>query len=471
MNKRAVLASLLTPVLVLIVGCGGQNVQPTATFNLTGESTLTTRGLPNAEITAEVTSEVTPEVTAEAALPYTEMYVGLDSDVIYSVPAQEPVTSTPTELCEAAVPAEEPANREFEAAEEVLETGVDYRAIFCTDAGPIYIDLYERYTPVTVNNFIFLAEQGYYNNIIFHRVIADFMAQGGDPTATGGGGPGYQFQDEFVGFLTFDSPGLLAMANAGPGTNGSQFFITTAPTPHLNFAHTIFGEVLEGQESVDNIQLRDPEQGGVATTLQAVVIVTDPATVETTFVEDEPATEADVVDSMTDFAEQLAQAPVVVTNAESPISATLIVDTADEALKEGYEAYLADHNHEFRYSSEIDNANCDIESVSFYNLTYTVDAFESGSDAAAAADDAFVASLLESEGYTAADGEVFTKEVSICDTSAISVVKYIQRGKFLARVEGIIPAEAAAQAADYIDQLFIPLYDQALASAYRKELR
>lgn len=469
MKKSAVLALLL--IAGLTVGCGGQNVQPPSTLNLTDETTSRDQGLPNPEITAEVTSEITPEVTSEAALPADELYVGLQSDVVYGTAAQDTAPSTPADLCAEAVPSEEPANREFEAAEQVLETDVDYRVIFCTDAGPIYLDLYEQYAPITVNNFVFLAQQGYYNNITFHRVIADFMAQGGDPTGTGSGGPGYQFQDEFVGFLTFDGAGLLAMANAGPSTNGSQFFITTAPTPHLNFLHTIFGEVLEGQENVDNIQLRDPEQGGAATTLQAVVIITDPAIVETTFVEDEPATEQDVVDSLIDFADQLAEAPVTVTNAESPISATLIVDTADEALKEGYETFLADHNHEFRYSSKIENTNCDIETVSFYSLTYTVDAFESNSDAAAAAEDAFVTSLLEAEGYTAADGNVFTKEVSICETTALSVVKYIQRGKFLARVEGVIPAEAVAEAASYVDQLFIPLYDQGLAPAYRKELR
>ena len=123
----------------------------------------------------------------------------------------------------------------FQEAETVLEPDVDYRAIFCTTAGTVYVDLYESLTPMTVNNFVFLAQQGYYDNTTFHRVIPDFMVQGGDPTATGSGGPGYQFGDEPVGFLTFDRPGLLAMANAGPGTNGSQFFITTVPdaTPQL----------------------------------------------------------------------------------------------------------------------------------------------------------------------------------------------------------------------------------------------
>ena len=106
---------------------------------------------------------------------------------------------------------------------------------------------------MTVNNFVFLARDGFYNNVIFHRVIPGFMIQGGDPNGTGTGGPGYQFQDEFDSSLVFDRTGILAMANAGPGTNGSQFFITVAPTPHLNGAHTIFGEVTGGQDVVDTI--------------------------------------------------------------------------------------------------------------------------------------------------------------------------------------------------------------------------
>ena len=164
---------------------------------------------------------------------------------------------SPQELCAAAEPSEL-TSMQFEEAEYVLERDIDYRAIFCTAAGAIYVDLYESLTPITVNNLVFLAGQGYYDGTTFHRVIPDFMAQAGDPTGTGRGGPGYQFKDEPVGFLTFDRPGLLAMANAGPGTNGSQFFITTVPTPHLNYKHTIFGDVLVGQENVEAIRERDP---------------------------------------------------------------------------------------------------------------------------------------------------------------------------------------------------------------------
>ncbi|MBE2269934.1 MAG: peptidylprolyl isomerase, partial [Anaerolinea sp.] len=211
-----------------------------------------------------------------------------------TVAAQEP--QTPTEIC-AAAPHETPANRTFEQPEQVLEQGVDYRAVFCTSAGAIYIDLLEDFSPITVNSFVFLSQQGYYNNTTFHRVIENFMAQGGDPTATGTGGPGYQFQNENAGFLTFDRPGWLAMANAGPDTNGSQFFITTVPYPSLNFGYTIFGEVLEGQENVAAIELRDPNTATTpGTSLDTVVIITDPAAVETTYVAPEPATQEELLE-------------------------------------------------------------------------------------------------------------------------------------------------------------------------------
>ena len=144
-----------------------------------------------------------------------------------------------------------------------------YATIY-TNAGPIRVELFSNHAPKTVRNFIGLAEGTqeyrdpttgapgsgpYYDGTIFHRVISGFMIQGGDPTGTGRGGPGYQFGDEFHSELRFDRPYLLAMANAGPGTNGSQFFITVGPTPHLNMRHTIFGEVAdaESRKIVDTI--------------------------------------------------------------------------------------------------------------------------------------------------------------------------------------------------------------------------
>ena len=133
----------------------------------------------------------------------------------------------------------------------------DYKIEMETERGIIHLELYPEYAPVTVNNFIFLAEEGYYDGVSFHRVISNFMIQGGDPTGTGMGGPGYRFEDEFRGNPLTHETGVISMANAGPGTNGSQFFITHAPQPHLNGKHTVFGKVTKGQEVVDSIQQGD----------------------------------------------------------------------------------------------------------------------------------------------------------------------------------------------------------------------
>ena len=134
-----------------------------------------------------------------------------------------------------------------------IDRSAKYSATIKTNRGDIVLELFTSAAPITVNNFVFLANEGFYNGIIFHRVIPNFMIQGGDPTGTGTSGPGYKFEDEFDPTLVFDRPGILAMANSGPNTNGSQFFITVVPTPHLNGAHTIFGRVLEGQEVADTI--------------------------------------------------------------------------------------------------------------------------------------------------------------------------------------------------------------------------
>ena len=126
-----------------------------------------------------------------------------------------------------------------------------------TSKGNIELELYPDKTPKTVANFVNLAERGYYDGLSFHRVIADFMIQGGDPTGTGRGGPGYQFADEIVPSLKHNAPGVLSMANAGPGTNGSQFFITHVATPWLDGKHTVFGRVISGQDVVNKIQQGD----------------------------------------------------------------------------------------------------------------------------------------------------------------------------------------------------------------------
>ena len=127
-----------------------------------------------------------------------------------------------------------------------------------TNKGDIDLELYPDEAPLTVANFVNLSKRGYYNSLSFHRVIDNFMIQGGCPLGTGTGGPGYQFKDEFHPKRKHDKPGILSMANAGPGTNGSQFFITHGPTPHLDGAHTVFGKVVTGMDVVMDIRERDP---------------------------------------------------------------------------------------------------------------------------------------------------------------------------------------------------------------------
>jgi len=133
----------------------------------------------------------------------------------------------------------------------------NYVARIETEKGTVRLELFAAHAPRTVNNFIFLAREGFYDGVSFHRVIANFMIQGGDPTGSGRGGPGYRFADETKGNPLKHETGSLSMANAGPGTNGSQFFITQAPQPHLDGKHTVFGKVVEGQEVVDAIRLGD----------------------------------------------------------------------------------------------------------------------------------------------------------------------------------------------------------------------
>lgn len=122
-----------------------------------------------------------------------------------------------------------------------------------TSKGFIELELYPQYAPKTVNNFVFLTQQGYYDGVSFHRVINNFVIQGGDPTGTGAGGPGYKFQDEVYDNPLKHETNVISMANSGPNTNGSQFFITHSPQPHLDGKHTVFGKVVGGSEVVDAI--------------------------------------------------------------------------------------------------------------------------------------------------------------------------------------------------------------------------
>ena len=138
-----------------------------------------------------------------------------------------------------------------------IDSSKTYTATIQTSRGDIVIDLYADKVPNTVNNFVALARDGFYDGVSFHRVIADFMVQGGDPTGSGRGGPGYRFNDEFHPELVHDGPGVLSMANAGPNTNGSQFFITHVATNWLDNKHSVFGRVRSGQDVVDAIQQGD----------------------------------------------------------------------------------------------------------------------------------------------------------------------------------------------------------------------
>jgi peptidyl-prolyl cis-trans isomerase B (cyclophilin B) len=138
-----------------------------------------------------------------------------------------------------------------------IDATKDYTVSIETNRGTIELMLYPKHAPQTVNNFVFLAQQGFYDGVKFHRVIPDFMIQTGDPTGTGRGGPGYRFADECKGNPLKHERCVISMANAGPNTNGSQFFITHLPTPHLNGKHTVFGKVTKGQDVVDAVQQGD----------------------------------------------------------------------------------------------------------------------------------------------------------------------------------------------------------------------
>ncbi|HSH04055.1 MAG TPA: peptidylprolyl isomerase [Anaerolineae bacterium] len=143
------------------------------------------------------------------------------------------------------------------APEMQIDTTKEYQITMETNKGTIELVLYPQYAPKTVNNFVFLTREGFYDGVSFHRVISNFVIQGGDPTGTGSGGPGYRFEDEFKGNPLKHETHMMSMANAGPGTNGSQFFITHSPQPHLDGRHTVFGKVTAGGDVVNSIRQGD----------------------------------------------------------------------------------------------------------------------------------------------------------------------------------------------------------------------
>ncbi len=382
---------------------------------------------------------------------------------------------SPQTFCGRAHPGEL-THMQFEAAEQVLQADTDYHAIFCTSAGAIYLDLYERLTPTAVNNFVFLARQGYYDGTTFHRVIPDFMAQGGDPTGSGRGGPGYRFGDEPVGFLTFDRPGLLAMANAGPGTNGSQFFITTAPTPHLNYKHTIFGDVLAGQDIVENIRERDPQTAAEpGETLHTVIIIDDPSQIGAGVMPDpEPASPDQVAARFEAFISSLP--PSLPTDAERSghFSTEDLVATVSDDLREAFAAFAADHGHAYRQRAQFINSACD-ETIFFAHLGYWVDVYADAASSSAAAHDGFMLRWLESYGYEAEAGAngVYTAAATYCDgEKGRSLLSLKPIGRFLVTLD-VLVAEAIldqVSAAALLDNLALQI-EPGFADIYRPEIR
>jgi cyclophilin family peptidyl-prolyl cis-trans isomerase len=245
-NRRwGVLLALLAVTALLIAACGGGQPAATAVPEAVEATAETSEG---AEVTVEAEAGSGDSASAEAAPVY-------------------PTVAPPAEVSEGAASEKTPAERAdlYSAAPAMtIDPAKFYYATLKTSKGDIKVELFADRAPETVNNFVFLAREGFYNDTVFHRVIDGFMAQAGDPTGTGAGGPGYQFADEIYSGATFDRAGLLAMANAGPGTNGSQFFLTFGPTQWLDGQHTIFGEIVEGMDVLDTITRREPgaEQEG-----------------------------------------------------------------------------------------------------------------------------------------------------------------------------------------------------------------
>lgn len=397
---------------------------------------------------------------------------------------QGELSGTPAEICDAILPVGEPATRDYRAPEQVLEPGVDYRAVFCTEAGAIYVDLYESQTPLTVNNFVFLAQRGYFNNTMFHRVLANFMAQGGDPTATGSGGPGYRFEDEFLGFLHFDTTGQLAMANAGPGTNGSQFFITTSAPDWLNYNHTIFGEVLEGYENVINLRLRDPQQSNPSpgSTLQTVVIIDNPAAVTTSWEAPPLASQEDIAAAVEEAAGFLAEniGFGIVDGTPAMFDTDELAAIAPDDLQGNVQQFLTEHNHVFTALIAHETIDCDLNNAPFMGLGYMLSAFETPADAAAALEDTAVVDfammgavdqVYEATMTPNLPNVLYVVQTSACDRDAVQARTYWQRGRFLVVASITLPIERQGEAGLWLEQVVTRrVYENVLSDVLRPEI-
>jgi len=211
-------------------------------------------------------SAAAPTVDAFSAAP--------TSAAVEGVPT---AASAPAEAAPTAAAAPAGQQKSYNAPPPMtIDPKKNYTATITTPRGDFVVKLRPDLAPQTVNSFVFLARAGFFNGVTWHRVLENFMAQGGDPTGTGGGGPGYTVPDEFTDKVKFDKPGIMAMANTGqPNSGGSQFFVTTAPADYLDGKYTIFGEVTQGQDIVNAIPLRDPQQNPTTPGEQIVKIVID----------------------------------------------------------------------------------------------------------------------------------------------------------------------------------------------------
>ena len=210
-----------------------------------------------------------PTVDAFSAAPTLAAAAGVPTA------ASAPAETAPTVAAAGAAPAGQPLT--YSAPPPMtIDPAKSYSATITTPRGDFVVKLRPDLAPQTVNSFVFLARAGFFNGLTWHRVLENFMAQGGDPTGTGGGGPGYTVPDEFTDKVRFDKPGIMAMANTGqPNSGGSQFFVTTAPADYLDGKYTIFGEVTQGQDIVNGIPLRDPQQNPTTPGEQIVKITID----------------------------------------------------------------------------------------------------------------------------------------------------------------------------------------------------
>jgi peptidylprolyl isomerase len=199
--------------------------------------------------------------TQAGEAPTTDAFFATTPGAVEGTPAPAEATPAPAQSAPTPAPATGAVKTYSAAPPMTIDPKKTYMATITTPRGDIEIKLRPDLAPQTVNSFVFLSREGFYNGLTWHRVIQGFMAQGGDPEGTGGGGPGYNIPAEFTDKVLFDRPGIVAMARRGDDVNsaGSQFFITTAPYPSLNQQYTIFGEVVKGQEIADGIPLRDPE--------------------------------------------------------------------------------------------------------------------------------------------------------------------------------------------------------------------